>query len=201
MIFLAHQSKNHQLKIIVMKGNFLIAFSGLFLLSAIALTANSQIAAVQMNLPINNLLKETVSKNGLPKLENVNVASKAKRHFLRDFPNVSDERWYEISDGYVVKFISNGIQCRANYDKKGNWLYTIRSYEETNLSKDVRAMVKSTYYDYAITFVQEIKTLLYPLTYLIHMEGKKDFIILKISDLRVSDGGEMEEWQRFKKLQ
>ncbi len=35
-------------------------------------------------------------------------------------------------------------------------MYSILRYDETKLPKDVRATVKSTYYDYAITHVKEI---------------------------------------------
>jgi hypothetical protein len=41
------------------------------------------------------------------------------------------------------------------YGKHGYWLYTIRRYDEKNLPADVRALVKSTYYDYTFLHIDK----------------------------------------------
>jgi len=135
--------------------------------------------------------EKSVSKNVSSNVEPVNVNQRAVKDLARSFKNVSDERWFEASDGYIVKFTSNDIDYRVDYDKKGHWLHTIRTYGENTLPKEIRHLVKSSYYDYAITLVQEIEQPRNTFTYIVHVEGKTDLIKLRISD------GEEEEWQKF----
>jgi hypothetical protein len=49
----------------------------------------------------------------------------------------------------------NGSKSRSSYDKKGNWLYSIRSYGEA-VTDRYQGPDKKVYYDFAITGVQEI---------------------------------------------
>ena len=105
----------------------------------------------------------------------------------------SDEAWFATDDGFVVKFKQDGVETRADYNKKGNWLHTIRTYDENRLPEDIRHLVKSSYYDYDILQVQEIEKPSNTFTYIVHLEGKTKFINLRITDEN------MEEWQKFDK--
>ena len=42
------------------------------------------------------------------------------------------------------------------YGKKGKWSYTIQRYHEKKLPTDIRARVKSIYYDYTILNINEV---------------------------------------------
>ncbi|MGI8952391.1 MAG: hypothetical protein ACR2FN_12510 [Chitinophagaceae bacterium] len=66
-------------------------------------------------------------------------------------------------------------------------------YDETKLPHDVRAQVKSTYYDYAITTVDEVH---YQgqIVYLVHMQDANTWKII-----RVNSDGEMDVYQAFDK--
>jgi hypothetical protein len=98
-------------------------------------------------------------------------------------------------------FILDDINYRVDYDKKGIWLHTIRTYNENKLPSDVRHLVKSSYYDYNIIVVQEIEIPWEPFmdfptdlfTYIVHLEGKTKLINLRVSN------GEMDEWEKFDK--
>jgi hypothetical protein len=175
-----------------MKKNLLTAFTGMFLLLAISVTANSQLSFIQVETQRGLVFDETSDFNS-SNIEPTHVTPKAVKSFAKNFKNASDEKWYETSNSFVAKFTSDEIAYRIDYDKKGHWLYTIRTYDETKLPQDVRNMVKSTYFDYSITLVQEIEMPAKMLTYIIHLDGKGEIINLRVSD------GEMDEWQKFAK--
>jgi len=121
------------------------------------------------------------------------INSKAVRGFSKEFKHASDEAWFVTDDGFVVKFKQDGVETRADYNKKGNWLHTIRTYDENKLQPDIRHLVKSSYYDYNILQVQEIEKPSDTFTYIVHLEGKTKLINLRISN------EDMEEWQKFDK--
>jgi hypothetical protein len=121
------------------------------------------------------------------------VNSKAVKNFLRSFKNASGEKWYKVNDQLIATFTSDNVDYRVDYDKKGNWLHTIRTYDETKMQEDLRHVVKSTYYDYEINLVHEIESPRVPATYIVQLVGKTKLINLRICD------GEMEEWQKFDK--
>jgi len=121
------------------------------------------------------------------------INSKAVRDFSTQFKQAANEAWFVTDGGFVVKFKQDGVETRADYNKKGNWLHTIRTYDENKLPADVRHLVKSSYYDYDIVQVQEIEKPSNVFTYIVHLEGKTKLINLRISDEH------MEEWQKFDK--
>ena len=122
-----------------------------------------------------------------------NVNSKALKDFTRSYKNVSNEKWYNIHGGSVAMFSSDGIDCRVDYDDKGKWVRTIRTYDETRMQEDLRRIVKSNYYDYQINLVNEIIGSTGPATYMVQLVGKTKIINLRICD------GEIEEWQKLNK--
>ncbi len=117
------------------------------------------------------------------------IKSKALRGFMKAYKNVTDEKWYKTSGGFVATFTRDEIIYHLEYDKRGNWLYTIRAYGENKLPDNIRHIVKSTYYDYDIGLVQETES---PgifsghygniLSYVIHLEGKTNWINLLVDD-------------------
>jgi len=115
------------------------------------------------------------------------------RSFLKTYKDVSDERWIEVREGFVALFNYDGTDYQVAYDKKGNLLRTIRSFNEEKMPQDLRHIVKSNYYDYEINRVHEIESPLDPVTYMVQLVGKKELINLRICD------GEMEALQKFNK--
>ena len=93
---------------------------------------------------------------------------KAVRDFAKSFKDAENVRWYIVPDGFMAYFTEHGIKARAGYDKKGNWLYCMRSYAEACLPKEIRAQVKSIYYDCTITWVNEITYGRQPI-YIVHI--------------------------------
>jgi len=120
------------------------------------------------------------------------VNIKAVRDFAKSFKDVENVHWYTVPDGAMVYFTERGIKSRAGYDKKGNWLYCMRSYAEQHLPKEIRAQVKSIYYDYAITWVNEI-TYGRQALYVVHIQDEFCWKNIRISE------DEMETMETFEK--
>lgn len=122
---------------------------------------------------------------------------KAIKSFKKSFKNINNEKWYEMPDGYRVKFTANGahsnIFYKVDYDNKGNWLHTIRSYDEKELPGSIRDQIRMTYLDYKIATVDELNLPGNQTTFIIHLEGTNDWINVEITD------GQMDELQRYNK--
>jgi hypothetical protein len=117
--------------------------------------------------------------------ENVSDLNKVSTRAIKDFQNrfgvTANEKWYKVPDGFVSYFTLDGSTHRVFYDKKGRWQYTLRYYKEDKLPANIRASVRSIYYDYAITLVQEIQSANSPV-YIVHIEDKTCFKNLRVSE-------------------
>jgi len=107
---------------------------------------------------------------------------KAAREFWKRHGEGKDEKWYKFSAGYLAEFLDGDIETKTVFDKKGNWCYTLRQYTEKELPKDVRALVKSTYYDFSIGWVKEVSQF-QSLVYIVHIDNAPEW-----KDLIVRDG-------------
>jgi hypothetical protein len=138
-------------------------------------------------------INATETKNTMNELEA--ISPRAIKDFAYTHKNVKGESWMKTKDGFSVRFISEGIQTTIYYDKKGNWAGSIKYYGEEKMLREIRHVVKSTYYDYNIVYTQEIETTDtdgVP-TYVVCVEDKT-----KIKMIRIS-AGEMSEWKEFTK--
>jgi hypothetical protein len=80
------------------------------------------------------------------------------------------------------------------YDKKGRLLYSVKRYDETQLPKDVRSLVKSEYYDYSIVGVEEVIVPSNPNgIYFVHVQNENKLKTVKVYN------GETELVNEFKK--
>lgn len=149
--------------------------------------------------PADTPLSNTVALVAHPKSSFANTAAantisaNAIKDFKGRFNSVSNEHWYSLRTGYMVYFMEDGFGERAYYDKKGRWEYSLRYCDENKLPRDVRATVKRTYYDFAITVAQIIEIPDH-MVYLIHLDDAKTHKIV-----RVSEDGEMEVLQEYSK--
>ena len=116
-----------------------------------------------------------------------NVSPKATKNFNKTFKNVTDEKWFEMPDGYRANFTQNDIRCRLDYDKNGNWMHTIKYYDEKKLPIEVRRLVVSSYLDYSIKTVEEIEAPHDVKFYVIHLEGETEWLNIKVSDYEISE--------------
>ncbi len=82
---------------------------------------------------------------------------KAVRNFIRLFENVTNKKWYTVSDGYFASFTKDEVETKVAFDAKGNWHCTLTTYNENQMPHDIRDMVKSRYYDFNIMVAYEIR--------------------------------------------
>ncbi len=119
------------------------------------------------------------------------ISKKAIKNFKVAFGKTEAVTWHQLSNGFTAHFMVNNILNRSYYDKKGNWLYSMQCYDEKKLPADVRKIVKSTYYDYSIFGVQEIRVD-DKIIYLVHLKDEAGFKTIRVCE------GEMQELESLK---
>jgi hypothetical protein len=117
-----------------------------------------------------------------------NISTSAVRDFMRRFKTADSARWFRAGNGFcIARFNEGGIEYQVDYNARGSWIYTLRNYKEKLLAHDLRHLVKSTYYDYAITHITEVEQYnIEGIVYLVYLEGETCYITLRMHD------GEME---------
>jgi hypothetical protein len=119
-------------------------------------------------------------------------AAKSARTFWRMYGEAKNEKWYSLPGGSMAQFEAQRIGYRVIFGKKGNWVYTLKQYTEQELPVRVRALVKSVYYDYPITWVKEVNQSQY-VVYLIHIENDQEWKTIRVAE------DEMEVAEEFSK--
>jgi hypothetical protein len=122
------------------------------------------------------------------------VNTRAIRDFLCKYEKATDVIWYKVDKGFIVRFVLDSVSGRAAYKSNGTWVYTIKQYQEAEMPKQVRALVKSTYYDYNITLVEEIEQPNELVKYLVHLQDDVSWKNVVVSN------GQMELIEDKKKL-
>ena len=124
-------------------------------------------------------------------LNDVNV--RAMRDFVSRYGDVEEVKWHNTNGSYIAVFFRDSIQYRVMYSSRGDLNYVMKYYEEKQLARNIRAIVKSTYYDYKIFIVQEIETPDRPSIYILNLQGETDWKKIRLCQ------GEMEVMEEFRK--
>jgi len=171
----------------------------IFLAFAIAVislfTFNVHVAA-QYDLGINEEdmpdLSRPVTIPGIPADSTIDNTSKdinerAVKNFQKQFPGIVNPSWYKASDGFIASFKENTMKTRVSYDKKGRFKNIVNYYGEEMLPQDVRKVVKSIYYDYAIISVAEINVNINDAktTYIVSIQSENSLKILTVYDSEI----------------
>jgi hypothetical protein len=115
---------------------------------------------------------------------NNNIHSRAMRDFLRRNKIVTNPSWYTVDNGYVVKYLDNNDNaCRTVYNNRGEFVYTLKQYNEKHMGQEIRKLVKREYFDYNITLVEEIQVPSKPVVYVVHLQDEAT-----LKNLRIADG-------------
>lgn len=150
------------------------------LTSIAALLLCGAATAQQANRPALTDNLHSLHMSSLP-INKVHV--KAMRDFLKRGKEAANADWLLVETGYVVKYTGkNNSRCRTVYNSRGAFAYTIRQYYENVMPRDVRGIVKSQYYDYAITLVEEIEARMKPLVYVVHLEDSATFKNVRVCE-------------------
>jgi hypothetical protein len=118
---------------------------------------------------------------------------KAVRDFVSRFHDVDNATWHKSGRHFIAVFTRDSTQTRAVYNSMGHLEYIMKYYEEPKLKRDIRAIVKSTYYDYKIFIIQEIEKPDEQPVYIVNLQGETDWKKVKVYN------GEMEVLESFKK--
>jgi hypothetical protein len=106
---------------------------------------------------------------------------RAYKDFQVRFKQVENASWfYDPKVGFVSYFVRSGYGNRVIYDKKGRWLYSLIIYGEDELPRDIRTRIKSTYFDFTITLVEEVQTT-EGTEYVVYLEDKSTIRILTLN--------------------
>jgi len=85
------------------------------------------------------------------------ISIRAVREFIKKFGSAENATWHKTNDrGYVAEFMNDSVQTMVAYKDDGSWNYILKRYAEKKMSPDLRRLVKSTFFDYAIKEVIEI---------------------------------------------
>ena len=115
--------------------------------------AESEKTAVS-NAIVNN--DETAFKEMKANLKAAKANLKVTNYLEKNYKNVSGLKWNSEEKVIVATFKMNDKSARVVYNKKGNWLFTITTYNEAQMPQDIRLLVKANYGGYSISMVQEV---------------------------------------------
>ena len=112
------------------------------------------------------------------------AAIRANRDLWDRVGDQKEESWYKLPKGYLAVYTETQVQNRYVYDQRGNWLYALLTYAEKGLPEEVRRLVKSTYFDYSIGWVKEVRQG-QDTVYVVHLESEKEWRDVAVRDLEM----------------
>jgi hypothetical protein len=108
------------------------------------------------------------------------VKVRALNDFQIRFNDASQVQWYSDLNGYTTYFKKDGYNDRAFYSKSGRWMYSVIFKRENQLPKDIRAAIKSVYYDWNMTMIEEVQSV-EGKGYIVYLEDQSTIRILKVN--------------------
>ena len=119
---------------------------------------------------------------------------KVLRNFFRAYKNANGAEWMVLKDKSVMcRFHMDDVLYRAFYTPGGLWLQTASGYGPDKLDGTVKEMIKSSYRDYTISYVDQLDLPMNKTIYLVEVQDEKS-----IKKIRVADD-EMDVIQEFEK--
>ena len=110
------------------------------------------------------------------------VNIKTMANFCRIFADASNMTWTKGKDNIDrVYFETKGKVTRAGFNQKGHFLYSISSYQEEMLPKNILLMVRKNYAGKRIFGITEVNTLNKTL-YLIMLDAATSWLHLTVLD-------------------
>ncbi|HSZ86515.1 MAG TPA: hypothetical protein VK787_10815 [Puia sp.] len=128
-----------------------------------------------------------------PADDNSGVNEKVLKSFNTVFSNATNVQWSQFGDHFFVSFAQNNITVRAEYDKKGELLSSLRYYDAQHLPLNILCKVKKEYPNKNIDVVTEV-SIPEGMAYLIQLQDDKGWTILR-SDVN----GELSVKDEFQK--
>lgn len=128
-----------------------------------------------------SLREVTISSN----ISKAVVSEKVALSFSRLFKDAEAPHWFQANKNYVVNFIYNDQKNRAVFTKGGQMVYHLVYGEENEMPTDIRSIVKSKYYDYAIISTimvnQDNRSI-----WVVNVEDKAKILVLRVEGTEMS---------------
>jgi hypothetical protein len=121
------------------------------------------------------------------------VSEKLLQSFKLAFPDAQDVKWVEQTDKTTVNFKDNGFVTQVDYDKDGEFMSSVRYYDEKNLPVNIICKLHKKYPGKTVFGVTE-RTTDSNVEYYIKLQDDKSWITVKSN----SDGS-LEVTEKFKK--
>jgi hypothetical protein len=135
------------------------------------------------------LLLSSFYVNAAPKDDNAGVNEKVLKSFHSIFSDATNVLWSQVDDHFYASFSQDNVMVRAEYDKKGNLLSSLRYYDAEHLPLNILCKVKKDYPGKSIDVVTEV-TIPEGMAYIIQLQDQKGWTILRSDvngDLTVKD--------------
>ena len=88
------------------------------------------------------------------------VSEKMHSHFAKNFKNATDIRVRPEADHTQISFKENGTSASVQYNKKGKFQYSVRTYDADKLPEGIRDEVERNFPGYTVFgFVNDIDVL------------------------------------------
>jgi hypothetical protein len=137
-----------------MKKNFLVR---LLVLAVTSLLYTASFAQLSTKTTFSSTIS-SADKMAIESLKAINV--KMHSHFNKNFKNATDIRIHAVDDHTQITFKVDGISNSVQYNKKGKWQYSLRTYDESKLAAGIRNAVETAYPGYQVFgFVNEVDVL------------------------------------------
>jgi hypothetical protein len=143
-----------------------------FLLSGLILAMGVHSASAQVQL------KEVTISGGATKVE---VSKKVSDSFASLFKGAEAPQWFKSDKDYVVDFILNNQVNKAEFTKRGNLVFHMAFGNEKQMPADIRNIVKSKYYDYAINSTVKVDVDENS-AWIVNIEDANQFFVLRVVD-------------------
>lgn len=143
-----------------------------FLLSGLILTLGVNSASAQVQL-------KEVTISGAP--IRVQVSKQVSDSFASLFVGAQEPKWFQSDKNFVVRFIMDNQQNKAEFTRKGDLVYHMAFGYEKEMPADIRTIVKSKYFDYTINSTVKVE---YEgkSAWIVNIEDGKQYFVLRVVD-------------------
>jgi hypothetical protein len=143
-----------------------------FLLGGLILTTGAKIASAQVQL------KEVTVSSAPTKAV---VSKQVSESFASLFKGAEAPKWFEADKNYVVDFIMDDQVNKAEFTRKGRLVYHMVFGSEKHMPGDIRTIVKSKYFDFAINSTLKVN-IDDQSAWIVNIEDANQFFVLRVVD-------------------
>ena len=110
----------------------------------------------------------------------VTAREKAVKNFTSQFETVSDPSVILEKQGMILQSSVDDHAVTSAYDRKGNWVYTIKFYPTENLAGNIVKIVNDHYTNYFITKMEKVDQPGKATVFVVHMQNQDSFKTLRV---------------------